>query len=201
MKSLKAGSRQPLLFYRRAMDRVWQYTLFLGIFMGAAGWWSLPRSTTILGLHSDIWLLACAILSFAVSIFAFFSRFFAYVQANVNYLQVATPFLRLRISYQRIRSIHPVLVQQVHPPEKAGWGMRTFITPFYGKTALVVELNSFPLNPFLLRLFIPKAMFATETTGLVLLVPDWMKLSTELDSLRGAQQQLQNRRTNPTRAW
>ncbi len=201
MKSPKAGSRQPLLFYRRTMDRVWQYTLFLGLFLGAAGWWSLPRSTDILGIHSDIWLLACAILSFAVSFFAFFARFFAYVQATQNYIKIVTPFLRLRISYQRIRGIRPVLMQQVRPPEKAGWGMRTFVTPLYGKTVLVVELKSFPLNPFLLRLFLPGAMFATDVDGLVLLVPDWMKLSTELDSFRGAYQELQSRRTSSARAW
>jgi hypothetical protein len=86
------------------------------------------------------------------------------------------------------------LMQQVHPPEKAGWAKRTYITPLYGKTVLLLELKGYPIHPLLLRLFLPGVMFAPQTTGFVLLVPDWMKLSTELDSFRGALQQTQNRR-------
>lgn len=194
MKARKAGSRHPLLFYRRTMDRVGWYALVLGVFLGAAGWWSLIYPSEILGVNSDTWLVFCAMLSFGLSFFAFVSRRFAYIQPRENYLKIATPFLRFRIAYVRVRSVRPVLMQQVHPAEKAGWAKRSYITPFYGKTVLVMELKGFPINPILLRLFLPGVMFAPQTTGLVLLVPDWMKLSTELDSFRGALQQTQNRR-------
>jgi hypothetical protein len=36
-----------------------------------------------------------------------------------------------------------------------------------------------------LRLFLPRVMFSTQTKGLVLLVKDWMALSTELESYMG----------------
>ena len=71
------------------------------------------------------------------------------------------------------------------PAEKASWAQRNFLEPFYGKTVLVVELKGFPLSPGLLKLFLPDSMFARTTTGLVLMVPDWMQLSTDIDTFRG----------------
>lgn len=189
MKAARAGNRHALLFYRRTMDRVWKSTLLLGIVLAASAGFALLRPTNILGLSSDIWLLVAAIVAFALSAFAFFSRWAAYVQAQPGSLNIVTPFLRFRVSYKRMRSVRPTLTQQLFPPEKSSWSLRSYLEPFYGKTALVVELRSFPLNPALLRLFLPEAMFARTTTGLVLVVDDWMKLSTEIDSFRGAQLQ------------
>lgn len=193
MKTPKAGTRQPLLFYRRTMDRVWTYTFTLGLFLGGVGYFALIRPTSILGFHSDIWLVLAAALAFLISAFAFFARFLASVQPRDTYLAVTTPFLRLRISYHRILSARPALVQQAFPPQKAAWAQRVYLEPFYGKTVLVLELTGFPINPLLLRLFLPREMFAPQTTGLLLLVPDWMKLSTELDSFRSLRQQARNR--------
>lgn len=186
MKSTRVGIRHPLLFYRRTMDRVWKSTLLLGIVLAAAQGFTLLQPTNLFGLPSDTWLLVATVVAFALSAFAFFSRWVAYVQAQPASLHVVTPFLRLRISYKRMRSVRPTLTQQLFPPEKSSWSLRSYLEPFYGKTALVVELQGFPLNPALLKLFLPEAMFARTTTGLVLVVADWMQLSTEIDSFRGA---------------
>jgi len=185
MSSPRAGNRHTLLFYRRTMDRLWKYTLLLGIVLAAAGGFALLRPTSILGLSSDTWLFVTAVVAFALSAFAFFSRFVAYVQAQPDSLKIITPFLRFRLSYKRMRSVRPTLIQQLFPPEKSSWSQRTYLEPFYGKTAILVELKGFPLSPTLLKLFLPDAMFARSTTGLVLMVPDWMQLSTEIDSFRG----------------
>jgi hypothetical protein len=121
----------------------------------------------------------------------------AYLQIYSNYLSVVTPFLRLKISFRRVRSIHPTLVQQLFPPNESSWSQRSFLEPFYGKTAVVVELTDYPMNPALLRLFLPAQMFSPHFIGLVFLVPDWMKLSTELDSVYGAWLQGQGGRAKP----
>jgi hypothetical protein len=113
---------------------------------------------------------------------------------------VSTPFLRFRISFRRMRSVYPVLVQQLFPKEEAKWTERNFLEPFYGKTALVMELKGFPLNPVLLRLFLPAQMFSPRTTGFVIIVPDWMKLSTELDSFHGAWLQRESLRRREARS-
>lgn len=185
MKSKTAGARHPMLFYRRTMGRVWISSLLLGIALALAlGFLSL-EPTSILGLDGQSWLIISMAVAFAISLFAFFARWMAYVQAQASSLKIATPFLRFHVSYKRMRSVRPSLTQQLFPPEKSGWAERSYLTPFYGKTALVVELSDFPLNPTLLKLFFPDVMFTRTTTGLVLMVADWMQLSTEIDSFRG----------------
>lgn len=194
MKSRRAGGRHPLLFYRRTMDRVGWSVLILGIVVAVSGWFSLIPPREILGFHSDIWLFVLAVVAFALAAFAFVGRFLAYVQPRDGYLLIATPFLRLRVSYQRIHSIRPMLVQQIFPSDRLTWAQRGFIEAFYGKTAIVVGLLSFPVRPALLKLFLPDAMFARDRKGLVLMTPDWMKLSTEIDSFYGNWLQTQRRR-------
>ena len=185
MKTPRAGGRHPLLFYRRTMDRIWKATLALGILLIAVSAFSLVEPTQLLGMSSDTWFFVAAAVALALSIFAFFARFVAYVQAQPDSLKIVTPFLRFHVSYQRMRSVRPTLTQQVFPPEKSSWSQRSFLEPFYGKTILVVELKGFPISPGLLKLFLPDTMFARTTTGLVLMVPDWMQLSTDIDTFRG----------------
>lgn len=198
-RSLRKGTRHPLLMYRRMMDRVWKYTLVLGVLLAAATRWPLLRERDIFGWSSNVWIMAAALLSLIVCGFAFLSRYMAFVQIRENALMLYTPFLRLKISFRRIRSVHPVLLQQLFPPDKSSWSQRNFLEPFYGLTALVVELRDYPMNPILLRLFLPAQMFSPRSAGFVLMVKDWMKLSTEFDSLHGAWLQRQGTRQRTAR--
>jgi hypothetical protein len=100
-------------------------------------------------------------------------------------MSLVTPLFRLNISFQRLRSAHPALIQQLFPAKESSWARRSYLKPFYGKTAIVVELKGYPLNPALLRLFFTKEMFSPRNKGFVILVPDWMKFSTDLDTLHG----------------
>jgi hypothetical protein len=93
--------------------------------------------------------------------------------------------------------VHPTLVQQLFPPGESSWAQRSFLEPFYGKTAVVIELHGYPMSPALLKLFLPAQMFSPQFTGFVILVPDWMKMSTELDSFYGAWLQTQGVRAKP----
>jgi hypothetical protein len=185
MKARNAGKRHLLLLYKRSMDRLWGWTLVLGILLAILwvgdSWNILP----IFAANSSIWLLAGAAVSLGFSAFAFFARRMAYVQARPDCILIVTPFLKLKISYRRIRAIHPTSFQQLFPPVKMGSLQRRFLQPFYGQTAVVVDLSSYPMRESLLRLFLPPQMFSPEHSGMVLLVADWMDLSTELDSLQG----------------
>lgn len=195
MKARKSGSRHVLLFYRRTMDRLWKTTFALGLVLAIAGGWRLVQDTSVWGINSNVWFFAGAILAFALSLFAFFARFRAYAQVYPHYLSIVTPFLHLKISFKRMRSIHPVLIQQLFPRDEASWAERNFLDPFYGKTAVVINLRGYPLNPKLLKLFLPAQMFSPRSTGLVLMTPDWMKFSTEIDSFHGAWLQTQGSQT------
>jgi hypothetical protein len=200
MPAQKSGSRHALLFYRHTMGRLWVATLILGLVFMAVGAWAGLQTRMILGIESDTWLYAVGILALAISLFAFVARFMAYVQPYDSYLRVATPFLRFKVSYRRVRSFRPSLVQQIFPPEESSWSQRSFLEPFYGKTAIVVDLKGFPLNPSMLKLFLPPQMFSPRSTGFVFMVSDWMKLSTELDSLLGAWLQSQSRQARSGQA-
>lgn len=193
MKTRKSGSRHALLFYRRTMNRVWQSMLVLGLLMVAAGVWTLIRPINIMGIHSDIWLFICGVGALVLSVLAFFSRYFAYLQPKTDHLQVVTPLLRFKVGYNRVLGVRPVQVHQIFTPEKNSWAQNAYLEPFMGKTALVMELKGLPLNSLILRLFLPDAMLYPQTPGLVLLTPDWMKLSTELDSFIGTFHTIQKR--------
>ena len=83
--------------------------------------------------------------------------------------------------------MRPVLVQQVFPKNEISGTMRSTLEPYYGKTAILLELKSFPVSESMLKILLPSTLFSTNTKGFVLIVPDWMKLSTEIDTFRGTQ--------------
>jgi len=184
MKSKKIGKRHRLLIYQRVMDRLWGATLVLGLMVVVIWWWSgkffpsLPQPFDTLLIVGGVVLVLLAFLMFLM-------RSMAYVQVCTDHLRVATPFIRLKISYRRVRTTHPLEFHQLFPPSKAGWADRRLLEPFYGKTVLVVGLSEFPLSQSVLRLFLPRVMFSTQAKGLVLVVKDWMALSTELESYMG----------------
>lgn len=181
----KSGTRHTLLFYRRTMDRLFSLTLILAIVLLLLLVWGELQAPGPVDDAGEVWLMAGFLVSIGICLFAFFSRWMAYTQAHQDHLSIVTPFLNLKISYRRIRSIHPSLLQQVFPKENAKWAENSFLQPFYGKTAMVVEIRNYPMSPRLLRLFFPRYMFSPRSPGFLLLVPDWMKFSTEIDSLRG----------------
>jgi hypothetical protein len=184
MKTRKSGKRYRLLIYQRVMDRLWAATLVLGCVVVAIWWWGgtifilLPEPFSTLLLAGGIVLVTLGFLMYLM-------RSMAYVQACTDHLRVSTPFIRLRVSYRRIRTAHPVEFHHLFPPSKASWADRRLLEPFYGKTVLVVELSEFPLRRSLLNLFLPRVMFSTQAKGLVLVVKDWMALSTEIESYMG----------------
>jgi hypothetical protein len=202
MKTRKAGKRHRLLLYRRTMDRLWIATLILGILLGAIWLWFWVSEIPILDPGNEIWLLAGSAAALGFTIFAFVARQAAYVQPHRDHLRLVTPFLRLSISYRRIRSVHPAAFQQLFPPGKASWSQRSFLDPFYGRTAVVVDLISYPMSPFLLRFFLSPQMFSPQSTGFVFVVPDWMSFSTEMDSFRTSWMQSQkSRQSRRRRKW
>jgi hypothetical protein len=202
MKARKAGNRHPLLIYKRTMNRLWGATIFLGLILLVV--WGAIRIQNVAVLETEhtIWLLSGAAVSLAFGLFAFFAQNMAYVQPRRDHLRLVTPFLRMNIAYSRIRSIHPSNFFQLFPPTNASWGTRKFLEPFYGKTVVVVELTGYPINPVFLRLFLPIQMFSRQSKGFVLIVPDWMEFSTELESFRGNWMQAQKRRPRkPISPW
>ena len=184
MKSRKFGKRHRLLVYQRTMDRIWAATLLLGLLLVAAWWWA-GDIFPLLDQPYDTVLIVAGLMLVALGCLFFLMRGMAYVQVGPDHLRLSTPFFRLNISFHRIRTTHPAEFVQLFPPSKIGWADRRLLSPFYGKTVLIVELSTFPVSGTVMHLFFPRVMFSPQSKGLVLVVKDWMALSTELESSLG----------------
>jgi hypothetical protein len=124
------------------------------------------------------------ILSILVGIFFLFIRQIAYIQPFPAYIKLVTPFMRLNISYKRLHKTTTTEMRQLfYPKSMSGW-VRDIFQPLAGQTAIILELKSFPISPLILRIFLSRFFFKDKTPHLVILVKDWMQLSSEIDSFR-----------------
>lgn len=180
----RGGRRHPLVIYRRVVNRWWPETLGLGLLLLALAW---PIYKDPLGLaQSWRWksMLAVGIGTVLFSLLLLAMRGMAYVQVFPTYLKLVTPFLRLNISHKRLRRTTTTEMRALFPPEKMRGWKREVIAPLGGRTALVLELNGWPVSPKLMRVFLSPFFFKDTTPHFVILVEDWMRFSTELESLR-----------------
>jgi hypothetical protein len=176
----RTGKRYILLVYKLMISRWWTavFTLGLSVFFLA-----YVYHTTV---EAWRWIAAVVIGGF-VTVFGlvmFVFRNSAYVQPFSDHLRLVTPFLRLNISYRRLRRTSTAQMSALFPPKSLSNWRSEIIEPLARKTALVVELNGFPTSQTTLRFFFSPFFFKDSTPHFVILVEDWMRLSTELESLR-----------------
>lgn len=180
----RAGKKHPLIVYRHMMDRWWPAMFAMGIGMfGIAYAEYLDPMAPFLPWR---WQLAgsVGVLAILVGLLFIIAKQLAYVQARPNALRLVTPFMRLNISYKRIRKTTPTEMHYLFPRKSMSGWVQDIFAPLANKSALIVELTSYPVSSRLLRLFLYRFFFKDDTPHLVILVKDWMKFSTELDSMR-----------------
>jgi hypothetical protein len=180
----KAGRRYPLLIYTRMLNRWWPAMLVLSIALFAITWSisRMPEGQTQPYLVMVIAGLGGLTLLF--TLFLLIIRKAAYVRAFPTYLRLATPFLRINISYRRFRGSTTSEMRALFPPKSLSSWRREIIAPLSSMTAIVINLNGYPVSPTLLRLFLSPFFFKDKTPHFVILVKDWLRLSTEIDSMR-----------------
>ncbi len=189
----RAGHRYPLIVYRHMLNRWWPAMIFMGLAL--FGWayveYRQPADSVLWPFFIGdllVWpwqlLIAVGVLAILVGIFFWIIRSFAYVQPYPNYLKLVTPFIRINISYKRIQKATASEMRYLFPYKgMSGW-VRDIFSPLATKTALVLELNGYPLPPAMMRLFLYRFFFKDKTPNLVILVQDWMRFSSELESMR-----------------
>ena len=180
----RGGTKFPLVVYQHLLNRWWtpMIALGLGMFGIAYGQYMEPLGPFL--PMSWIPLVAIGALAIMVGIFFLIIRQIAYVQAFPGYLKFVTPFLRLNISYKRIHKTTTVEMRQLFPPKSMSGWMRDIFSPLASQTALIIELKSFPVSPVILKMFLSRFFFKDKTPHFVILVKDWMKFSSELDSMK-----------------
>jgi hypothetical protein len=129
-------------------------------------------------------LAGTGILAILIGIFFLIIKQIAYIQAFPGYLKLVTPFMRINISYKRIHKTTTAEMRQLFPPKSMSGWVRDIFQPLASQTAIVLELKGYPISPTILRMFLSRFFFKDKTSHLVILVKDWMRLSTEIDSFR-----------------
>jgi len=180
----RAGHKYPLIVYRHMLNRWWPAMIAIGL-----GMFALAYSEYIEPLGQLLpwrWQLFAVIgaLALLVGIFFWIIRFFAYVQPLPNSLKLVTPFLRMNVSYKRFKKTTATEMRYLFAHKSMSGWVREIFSPLANKTALVIDLNGYPISPVLLRLFLSRFFFKDKTPHLVILVQDWMRFSSELESMR-----------------
>lgn len=183
----KAGKRYPLLLYTRMLDRWWPAIFLIGVGLVTLAW---PFYSDLYTRLTAPWRwqtmagLGCGVI--LISLLMLVLRQSAYVRPMRDYLLLATPFLRMKISYRRIRKASTNSIGSLFPPNSVRGLKRDIIEPFWSYNAVILDLTALPIPASTLRLFLSPFFFKDNTPHLVILVKDWMRFSTELESLRFA---------------
>lgn len=183
----RGGRRHPLVIYRSVINRWWPETMALGFLLSALTW---PIYKSPLGqIESWRWMgmLALGIGTVFFALLLLAMRGMAYVQVYPNYVRLVTPFLRLNISHKRLRRSTTAEMRTLFPPDRMRGWKRDVIAPLGGRTAVVLELSGWPADPNLMRVFLSTFFFKDKTPHFVILVDDWMRFSTELESMRAGE--------------
>ena len=180
----RGGRRHPLVIYRNVINRWWPETMVIGLLMMFLAW---PTYKNPLGQIQPWRWQGLLLVGGGIVLASFFLlalRSMAYVQVFPAYLKLVTPLLRLNISHKRLRRSTTAEMRTLFPPERMRGWKRDVVAPLGGRTAVVLELNGWPADPKVMRVFLSHFFFKDKTPNFVILVDDWMSFSTELESMR-----------------
>ncbi len=180
----RGGTKFPLIVYQHMLNRWWPAMIAMGL-----GMFALAYSEYIEPMAQFLpwrWQLFAGIGALAILIGVFFlvMRHVAYVQPFPAYLKFVTPFMRINISYKRIKKTTTTEMRYLFPHKSLSGWVQDIFAPLAGRTAMVIDLNGYPISPFVLRFFLSRFFFKDKTPHLVILVQDWMRFSSELESMR-----------------
>lgn len=181
---MRGGRRHPLIVYRKIINRWWPETLTLGLILMALAWpiYQDPLGQVQPWRWKGMLVLGGGTILIALMLLAM--RSMAYVQVLQTHIKLVTPFLRLNISHKRLQRSTTAEMRTIFPPEKMRGWKREVIASLGARTAVVLELNGWPAVPEILRLFLSQLFFKDNMPNFVILVDDWMRFSTELESMR-----------------
>jgi len=180
----RGGRKFPLEVYKHLLNRWWTPMFAIGVVMFALAYGEY--TDPIYRYIPWRWQVfaGVGVLAILIGIFFLVIRQIAYIQAFPGYIKLVTPFMRLNISYKRVIKTTTTEMYLLFPPkEMSGW-IKDIFQPLASKTAIVIELKSYPLSPTILRMFLSRFFFKDKTPHFVILVKDWMGLSNEIESFR-----------------
>ncbi|HET89300.1 MAG TPA: hypothetical protein ENN99_00955 [Chloroflexi bacterium] len=178
------GKRFRLLIYEQ-MWRRWALPLILIVPASIALWWSAPHLLITNDLYRALALVP-AVAAVAILLLAYLSRRRAWVQCRHDHIRIQSPTFPLIISYSRVKEVKPGSFADIFDPAKEKAARRNWLGPYWGKTALVMQISKYPITKFWLRLWFSPYVLLPDAAGFVFLVEDWMALSRQIDDYRTA---------------
>lgn len=181
MATANGGRRYPLVIYTVMINRWWPAIFTLGLAVLGLAW-----EVRSYGMDQWRWntLAVIGVAIVFVGLAMLTIRKSAYVQPFTDHLRLVTPFLRLNISYKRIRKTASATMAGLFPPRSVSKWRAGIIEPIAKMTAVVIDLNAYPVSRAALQFFLSPLFFKDKTPHFVILVDDWMRFSSELESMR-----------------
>ena len=197
-KRQRSRKRFRLLIYER-MWQQWAWPCALTVPASIGLWWYAPRISI---LHAPFRLLTLVPAGVALVVLAYIylARRMAWVQCKPNHLRIQTPVYPLVVSYGRIKGVRPQQFSQIFDPASEKAARRRWLHPYWGKTALVVDMSRYPVSRIWLSLWFSPYLLAPDSSSFVFLVEDWMALSQQVDDSRSAWQMRRKERRQQTQA-
>lgn len=193
------GKRHPLLVYRvrYRRHRGLYFIAALAVFGLWLGLQVLPDETwkNVPWVHDISWLLLpIGLVALGFAIFRMIAASIPYVQCSERNIKVQAPLYQVVFSYKRVQETRPNTLAHAFEEADLSRGERQLVLDpkNSGYTAIIVEMNSWPMAYRSLRFWLGKLLFGSQRS-LVLWVEDWMTLNREIgdfkDRWRTRQQQ------------
>ena len=177
MDDKSKGDKFPLLIYRHWSKMLRLPSMLIAIACGVM-WWFAPDSPM---LASRAWLfIVIGSIGALIYFYSLLAWKAAHIQCLPNYLKIRTPLLAVTISYKRVMQVRPIEFHSQLSLVDVRRTRRRLLYPFLDRTVILLGLNGFPVSERRLRTWLPSFMFASDVTGFVLVVEDWMALSRQI---------------------
>ena len=188
---MDTGKKHPLLVYRIRYRRHRGLYFIVAIALLAlyVALHVLPPETwaTVSWIYDFDWLLllvGAGLLLYAI--FRLLAASIPYVQCSERNIKIRAPLYQVVFSYKRVRETHPNTLFHMFENAKLSRSARNFVLSdqYGGRTAIVIEMNSWPMSMRLMRFWLGNLVFAPDNRALVLWVEDWMGLNGELSDYK-----------------
>jgi hypothetical protein len=188
---MATGKKHPLLVYRTRFRRNLGLFFFAAIavlalfgaiqLLPADAWVNVPW------VHQLDWvLLIVGVLLLVIAIVRFIATRAPYVQCSERNIKIRGPLYQVVFSYKRVHETRPNTLFHVFEKGSLSRGERKFVMDdrYGGQTAVIVEMNSWPMSVRSMRFWLGNLVFSADNRALVLWVDDWMDFNREISDYK-----------------
>ena len=186
---MKTGKRHSLLLFRNKYRS--HRGLYLMVFLLCMGLYLFlylaPDNLVkpILGLWPYAWiLLVVGSIAFVLFLFRMIASQIPYIQCTEKNFKIQTPLYPIVFSYRRVKETRPNALFEVFKKDKVSKQEARFLEKYSGQTAVIVEMDGFPMSLKWLKFWMTNLMFTQDGQSLVVWVQDWMTLNRELSDFK-----------------